>query len=142
LGFNNWTWVFGDGEVSLEQVSSHTYTQAGVYTVELFLTDSSQTDCTIHIVQEIEITGAVGVEHDAAVALTLYPNPCQDFVVLETSNQERGTYQIFNTNGEEVGRGNLFDQRTKFSTTELPSGIYIVSLTTETGAMKKKLIIN
>lgn len=38
-GINSWLWDFGDGETSKEQSPNHEYTQEGVYTVSLTVTE-------------------------------------------------------------------------------------------------------
>jgi|GEM_PF-2929400 len=55
IGFTNYSWVFGEGDVSTEQSPIHTYTETGTYTVELFLTDSSIVGCTQSYQSEIQI---------------------------------------------------------------------------------------
>lgn len=54
-GITNQSWIFGDGEASTSQNPTHFYNEAGVYTVELILTDATTSNCTTNIFQEITI---------------------------------------------------------------------------------------
>jgi len=36
----NWTWDFGDGNISYERYPRHTYTETGEYTVNLTIRDN------------------------------------------------------------------------------------------------------
>jgi len=49
----NYSWNFGDGNTSMDQNPSHTYTNAGIYTVELTVT--SNNNCIATYAQTIEI---------------------------------------------------------------------------------------
>jgi PKD repeat protein len=59
-GIDSWSWDFGDGETSNQQNPSHTYTQDGVYTVELTVYEadgdnSTETKVDYIIVSEGEL---------------------------------------------------------------------------------------
>ena len=65
----SWAWDFGDGGTSVLQNPVHTYTNAGIYTVSLTITDSQDTDSEIKT-NYIQVSG---------------PNPVADFSGTPTS---------------------------------------------------------
>ena len=53
----NWTWDFGDGNISYEQNPMHTYATAGTYNVTLTVTDDDETTpLTGTVTKEITVT--------------------------------------------------------------------------------------
>lgn len=64
-------WDFGDGNTSSASDPTHTYQQAGVYTVSLIATDGCTTDTTSDLVEII----LVGRAAPSEAALTVTPNP-------------------------------------------------------------------
>lgn len=61
----------------------------------------------------------------------IYPNPAQDFIVLENGNQLQTTYSIININGQIVHHSILNDNRINISF--LKAGAYFLELNTENG---------
>lgn len=141
IGFNSWTWVFGDGVVSFDAIAKHMYTQPGWYTLEYFATDTSQTNCTVQFTQEIEIAGQVGIDNHESNGLSIYPNPCTEFFVLESENNESCEYRLFNSSGILVHQGNSSDGPKEISMTNVATGVYVLSVTTDTEIVNEKLIV-
>ena len=50
-----WSWNFGDGSTSAEQNPSHTYAEAGTYTVSLTVTDDRNADSE-EAAESVEVT--------------------------------------------------------------------------------------
>ena len=140
-GFTNWTWTFGDGAVSLEQSPSHIYEQAGLYSVDLFLTDSTQVDCTFHQTQEIEIFGGVGIEGNDLAQFEIWPNPSFNFVIVETTNFDNWNYELIDANGSAVLNGSFTGQTKKLTTSNIASGIYFLSVKGTSQSILKRLIV-
>lgn len=147
IGYTNWTWVFGDGEVSIEQVASHVYEEPGIYTVELFVTDSEEFGCTEHFVQEIK----VGIDDSPSIPddpqeigrrdVFIYPNPSATFVRLLPSHLEAWTFALFNSQGALVGQGN-FDNQYELQIANLLPGMYIFRFVNSENRIRyKKLIV-
>jgi hypothetical protein len=79
------------------------------------------------------------------VNFTLLPNPAQDFVNVyyDGANSEKCILQITNSNGNEVVKINLPNDKTMFTfkTDNFANGVYQVSYTTATSQTIKKLVI-
>ena len=61
---------------------------------------------------------------------------------LRISNGDlRGKYALYNTQGVEVAFGGLECVETHISTTSLPTGMYLLRLTTENGAQKTFTVV-
>jgi PKD repeat protein len=67
-----WSWSFGDGQISAEQNPSHTYPDAGVYTVKLTATNpkgsNTVTKTNLIVVEEIAPVAAFTVDHTYMIA--------------------------------------------------------------------------
>jgi len=114
--------------VSLEQNPTYTYTAPGTYTVELFLSDSTQIDCSLQIVETIEVVDEVGIGNIYEKSISMVPNPSSrgDEVVLEDVRRD-GILTIYSGRGQPVIR-EQFESGSKhlLDTTTLKSGLYIV----------------
>ena len=53
---NSWKWTFGDGGTDVQQNTSHTYSNAGTYTVKLIVTDVN--GCMDSITRDVSANGA------------------------------------------------------------------------------------
>jgi len=73
----SWFWDFGDGNNSMMQNPSHTYTQTGIYNV-MFIANpgSSCSDTTFASIEVVDNT--VDLDIAKGQSLELYPNPSQD----------------------------------------------------------------
>ncbi|MEL6191098.1 MAG: PKD domain-containing protein [Bacteroidota bacterium] len=58
ISADQWLWDFGDGNTSTQQNPIHTYTAAGLYRVELLVTETA-TGCTHLSAQNIEVTNPI-----------------------------------------------------------------------------------
>ena len=69
--------------------------------------------------------------------ISLYPNPIKDFVTVKLSNQlELKDIKIINLLGKEIVNTKL----EKVNLSNLPSGIYLLKITTDKGIVTKKII--
>ena len=84
---------------------------------------------------KINSTVNTGIQNSTADLLKVYPNPAQDYIIIESSSNS--TYKISNMLGEIITQGDL-STSTRINTENWNTGIYF--LTTEVGM--KKLIKN
>ena len=82
----DWKWYFGDGNITTTQNPTHTYQNSGNYTVSLKLTGPGGTDS---IAKENYITVLVGVEEISTNDLKVYPNPCNEFLIIRSEKKLR-----------------------------------------------------
>jgi len=81
--------------------------------------------------QPYEIMVISGVEEtDVNLALSVYPNPTTDFVVLsvENSNIQNMTCQLYDLQGKIIEKQKLDNRQTSISMVDLASGIYFIKV--------------
>ena len=83
---SQWTWYFGDGGTSAMQNPGHTYLNSGNYTVSLKSTGPGGSDS---IAKVNYITVLVGIEELNTEILKVYPNPCNDYLMISSKEAVR-----------------------------------------------------
>lgn len=142
LGYTNWSWIFGDGDVSLEKNPTHSYTDAGTYLVELFLTDSLTVGCTRKISQEIVIGNVTGVDDDNFNQIKISPNPSSDYCLIEAPSTSNWQYQLYDVSGSLLVKGSFEDKTFRLDTSGIQPGVYFLQLIGVNGiTAKQKLIV-
>jgi len=156
-GFTNWTWVFGDGNISSEQNPSHRYIQPGTYLVELFVTSAEIVDCTFRFDQLISIEGdsifiepnppidlAIDLPNDPPIDLPrIYPNPSSTIVYIELSENSVFTnYDIVSTNGQVISSSKLEGDKTNINVSNLPQGLLLIKLYSQNESEYFKLVVS
>lgn len=146
----SYNWDFGDGTTSNQQYPAHTYTNQGMYSICLTITDN-QNNCTDQYCETIEVlnkatgttinvvpfgqTSGVEAHEEITLETTLYPNPAtaEVNIKVESNAKQSFQYQIMDVMGNIVERGQLEGQANNQSKTvqvhNLEIGIYFVQLT-------------
>ncbi|MBC8173308.1 MAG: PKD domain-containing protein [Chitinophagales bacterium] len=125
-----WAWQYGDGLGSESQNPSHHYDSNGEYEVCLTAGNSAGESEICKIIQILVSVDEINDDH-----LTLYPNPADETITVQTF-EAPGEKEILlvNTVGEVIftiaGPGNTIDIDVK----DIPEGIYFVTVTA--GEMK------
>ncbi|MCK4569655.1 MAG: PKD domain-containing protein, partial [Bacteroidales bacterium] len=83
---SQWKWYFGDGVTSTIQHPAHTYQNSGNYTVSLKSTGPGGSDS---IAKVNYITVLVGIEELNTETLKVYPNPCNDYLMISSKESVR-----------------------------------------------------
>jgi beta-glucanase (GH16 family) len=82
---------------------------------------------TVDYVRMYQEDGVSTQDIEVAANLSVYPNPCEDFVVVSnTSNEGFTSYEILNAVGEVVESGSMTQGDVRISTAQFASGIYTV----------------
>ena len=71
--------------------------------------------------------------------ISIFPNPFSDFIQIETNSQQT-TYSIINAVGIEVLSGESTDNSITISTHNIPSGIYILRITSDGETICQKIV--
>lgn len=150
-GNGTYSWDFDDGNTSTLQSPSHTYAGAGTYSVCLIVTDScgSATNC-----QNATAT-------DPSTSIDVDESRKRDFNILSVSpnpsslNTEVNfflniaqpiSYSLHNLIGEEIIHREINAtsglNSIRFSASALKPGLYFFSLTSKSGTLTEKLIVN
>jgi hypothetical protein len=75
-----YAWNFGDGGTSVLEHPSHTYTNAGTYTVRLIASSCGRTDTIVYAVTTTTTSVATAASHFSA---RIYPNPVKEMVIVD-----------------------------------------------------------
>ena len=134
---SDWSWNFGDGNISNEQNPVHTYTSDGIYTVSLFIETDIGIQSSVYT-EDIQI-GTLNVENEGfpnEVSLKQnYPNPFNPTTTIDyyLSNPGNVNINIYDIHGKLVD--NLLNENKstgnhsiKWSPTNISSGLYFVKL--------------
>ena len=125
-------WNFGDGTKSFAALPIHQYASKGIYTVSLKVSNQCNSDSVSTILN----IGSVGVDEEVNKALSLYPNPCDDYFVLDFSSVhlpiENSVVNLYDMLGNLLLHKQFSFQDgslvLNWSTTELSSGKYFIHL--------------
>jgi PKD repeat protein len=145
---SNWSWDFGDGGTSDEQNPSHTYTAEGTFTVTLIVTGAGGAD-TLTMPDYITITNITGIDAKTAEGkLKIYPNPARlscsvSFTIEKSGNIVLAIYDNHSKLIGEIYRGylNTRNYTFKVDVSDLPEGLYYISLITESINSYQKIVI-
>jgi hypothetical protein len=74
--------------------------------------------------------------------LRVYPNPTNDFLFIEVSDETNAMVEIFNTGGQLKQSATLESTRTTLPVNHLPEGIYFMKIRNSQGAEIKKFVKN
>ena len=112
----------------------------GVAVGEAVITVKSKQDETIKSTSKVIVDPATGVEDAVFASVVIAPNPFDN--QLRIANGElRGEYALYNAQGVVVRSGNMDGNEVVIETTDLTSGLYLLRLTAENGAVKTYRIV-
>jgi len=141
-GFSNYSWVFGDGEVSLEQNPTHTYQEPGTYLLEFYATDNAIVNCTQYYFSEIIIEGGSGIDVSNSIDITVSPNPSNGIFTLDFNQVDTsGFFRVFDLSGKILHDGSIDFQKTKLNLSDYHRGIYLVEIVIGDDVYHEKLVL-
>lgn len=149
-----WLWEFGDGNTSTEENPQHEYNQSGMYTVCLFMTDTTN-GCEDHFCLTLTFElgfeplhfdefpqGAQAASHAASgftdgPVIVRYTNPASDDILIDYTLDKASTVRIelydltgFRLVSEYIGTQPAGKQQQTMDISHLHPGLYILSVTT------------
>ncbi|NRA49151.1 MAG: PKD domain-containing protein, partial [Phaeodactylibacter sp.] len=133
----DWSWDFGDGNISNEPNPIHTFLQSGNYPVCLTATDLCGTN-TFCDTLEIMI---VGVEETTIANIKLFPNPAMEQVQLFAPGISSGQVSLLTMQGQMIGRWEFEGGKSIIPLVNYPSGTYVLQLESETIYWRERLFI-
>jgi hypothetical protein len=89
-------------------------------------------------VTSISVTGVQALNNNAV--FTVSPNPVNDHFVIEMSDAQQATYTICNYVGKTVLFGGINGNSASISASDLPSGLYVIKVSTDNGIYLRKII--
>lgn len=140
----SWLWNFGDGTTSAEQNPSHTYTDAGTYTVTLTVTGAggSDTEMKENYITVVPPTSAADLAKEGEIIY--YPNPVKTVCTIKIPENNTGNVgiKIYNNDGVEVySKTGIKEKFCEIDLSALSAGLYIITVTSENNRLTDKLTI-
>ena len=156
---DQYTWNFGDGNVSSLQYPTHNYTNPGTYQITLFISDSSR-NCSNFYHDTITVdssgilrggfslsvikAGTLGVnENEEFSNVNLFPNPTSDILNIQFEKvQESNVIQLIDLSGKLIYSETINNKEfVTINTQSIVAGVYIVRMRNQSGERNMKLII-
>jgi len=100
-----------------------------------------QHDPTLLVAQtvKVDMSSVVGIEELQGKQISIYPNPAQDYILLNSSG--KGVMQIFDMTGKIVYTSNITNTTQLVDVRNFVKGVYIVNVTSEANTFTKKIVI-
>lgn len=144
-----WQWNFGYGQPLSGQISNPVtfYTQTGIYTVALTVSDAE--GCTKTYTQNVEVVVNIGVQPNNAPLveelLQVAPNPTQDWVQVyyPSAGGQTLSLQLTDLAGRVVythTQATHHEFSHSISLAHLPAGMYVLKLQTGSQLLTKKIV--
>jgi len=143
-----WFWNFGDGTLSNDQNTSHTYTEVGEYYVSLTVTNAN--GCTASKVDTIQVLDATSTSTNETIELTgikVFPNPAYRSLNIETNfdSPEDLNIQLTDLLGrpiEQFRENSVLQSTFQLDISRVTPGIYLLVFNTKEGRSVRKIIKN
>ncbi|MFO8087204.1 MAG: PKD domain-containing protein [Bacteroidales bacterium] len=137
---DTYAWDFGDGNTASTMYPSHSYTDPGVYTVTLTVSNSagSSTETKTDLIT----VGSTGVENNEEMSFKVYPNPVTDLLYVELDNpQHIRQLKLVDIAGKTIQQHNNPNQTTSFNTSRLSQGLYLMEIVGENHIVRQKIMV-
>lgn len=138
-----WIWDYGDGNTSIAQNPSYTFSYPGTYRVKLYTENSSQSWDTLS--KEILVTATRIIETETENTISAYPNPSSGLVTLRFDEELKNvSVKVYTANGELI----LTDYNSQYSRlisldlSNLQKNMYFIRVSSEKKEYLIKIIKN
>lgn len=125
-------WDFGDGNTSSMWNTSHTYADAGTYTVCLTVFGACDTVTTCQDVT-VEVNDA-SIDEEDLVGLSIYPNPATNELNVTTQQKDLKEIMILNVLGQVVKTTIIESEHTQVNLAGLTNGAYFCKVLANDGS--------
>lgn len=144
IGFTNWTWVFGNGDSSIEPSPQYVYEEAGVYEVQHIVTNSDEVDCTVNSFHEIVIELPSAMNSDRSFdEISIFPNPSKGVIsCLITEWDGLLEYKVLDLQGKLVSKGVIEKPAEEIDLGFLRQGTYEIIFTNGSWIRNETLLIS
>ncbi|MBC8046724.1 MAG: CotH kinase family protein [Fimbriimonadaceae bacterium] len=138
LNADNYVWDFGDGSTSTEKIPTHIYATPGTYDVSL--TANYFYGCTTSYNYIVDVVSSIYASDEKTVLI--YPNPFSDQIFIQLpENIQSAEITLTNALGDEIiKRKNIGNELIFIPVSNLPSGIYVMQISTPAIQFSEKLI--
>jgi subtilisin-like proprotein convertase family protein len=121
----NHVWDFGDGNGSLQINPIHTYSQAGVYPVELWITDSAGCSSLLTQTVQTQTTGLATVYNNANF---ISPNPAENTFTLFCEGCIGARVELYAADGRKIHQRKVASPSEVFDISDLTRGMYLIRI--------------
>ncbi len=135
-----WDWDFGDGNTSTDQSPSHTYEDAGVYTVTLVASNEATAD-TMTVEDLITVNPVGFAESPYAGKLHVYPNPSTGSVKVEIPENLTGEIVVTGILGNELLKKELQNDQQVINLEIDKQGMYIIMVNSQDKSYRGRIVI-
>lgn len=137
---DQYSWDFGDGTTiaNAPGTVSHTYLTAGPRQVSVTLTNECGTET---VITTVVVTSTAGIATNTIEGLNVYPNPANEYVVVELPAATQATGSVFNMAGSLVRTIDSFTAKTTVSVGDLTPGVYFLHVQSEEKTSVIKLVV-
>jgi hypothetical protein len=87
---------------------------------------------------DMELTA---IQENNTSSISVFPNPASTVFTVRVDNAQKLTIQLFNLTGQQVGSYSVVGNQLSIPRNNLPNGVYILQIVTETGIARHKLIM-
>ncbi len=137
-----WKWYFGDGDSSGLQSPNHTYNSNGMYQVTLIVSDNCGSD-TLTVTLYVDCIENRNEQVAPGYSMLVFPNPNSgEFTVeIRGGNNEIGNLSVHNVLGQLIGEYPVqIPGIQKINLNSQAAGVYGITLVTERGRMRVKVV--
>ncbi|MCG3167531.1 MAG: hypothetical protein POELPBGB_03323 [Bacteroidia bacterium] len=93
-------------------------------------------------IDDINITGSVGISQTQQAGISIYPNPATNVVTVELANELRNVKaEIRNITGQVISQASITNQKSTLDISDLSSGIYFLRLFSENLEVTEKIVV-
>ncbi len=93
-------------------------------------------------IDDINITGAVGISEAAEAGISIYPNPATNVITVDLANEIRNAKaEIRNITGQLISQSSINNQKSTLDISGLSSGIYFLRLFSENIDVTEKIVV-
>lgn len=130
----NFKWYRNGNQINGTIDSTYVATQNGSYTVEV-----EDANGCIGTSNSVNVTG-VSISEQEANRFSIYPNPANNFLKIDIEENTNATIEIIDALGRVFIQSEINEKENTINVSQLPSGVYILSLQSN-GVFQKKIFI-
>lgn len=87
------------------------------------------------------IPGTAGIlSTEEIYSVTIYPNPANNFIILESKSNSKQTYNLIDVSGRVI-RSGTFKEREEIKLESISPGFYVIEVLSKNNSIQKKIII-
>ena len=117
--------------------ANFTVSTSGVYYIGFHA--KSQADKWLLMLDDVAVTEVTGIEQSKEQSLSVFPNPANDFVNINATNDVVKSVRVYNTLGQLVLSNTYNMANVNMNIASLTAGMYMLQIETENGVKTQKL---